>query len=93
MSVHSVKMRNQNRKIMSLCSWRLYGSGGGPRAIVSGCSFLLGIDGVLGAEESVIFFVVDTLFDVVAIVRRTDVHKLKNKLILQKHYRGDKKHH
>lgn len=78
---------------MSLCSWRLYGSGGGPRAIVSGCSFLLGIDGVLGAEESVIFFVVDTLFDVVAIVRRTDVHKLKNKLILQKHYRGDKKHH
>lgn len=93
MSVHSVKMRNQNRKIMSLCSWRLYGSGGGPWAIVSGCSFLLGIDGVLGAEESVVFSVVDTLFDVVAIVRRTGVHKLKNKLILQRHYRGDKKHH
>lgn len=78
---------------MSLCSWRLYGSGGGPRAIVSGCSFLLGIDGVLGAEESAIFSVVDTLFDVVAIVRRIGVHNLKNKLILQKHYRGHKKHH
>ena len=55
----------------------------------SGCSFLLGIDGVLGADESVMFSVPATLFEaVVAIVKKAGVHKLKNKLILQNHYRG-----
>ena len=60
MRVHSVRMSIQKRKIMSLCSRRLYGSGGGPRRTSSsGCSVSRfgGIVGDVGADDSVTFSV------------------------------------
>jgi hypothetical protein len=57
-------MSIQKRKIMSLCSRRLYGSGGGPRETYSSggsVSRFGGIVGDVGAEDSVTFSVAAAL--------------------------------
>lgn len=83
-----MRMSIQNRKIMSLCSLRLYGSGGGPRtaATSSGgsASFLGGIEGEVGAEDNVTFSCVEDGLLFVFVVFEAmmkALHKLKNKLI------------
>ena len=64
MRVHSVRMSIQKRKIMSLCSRRLYGSGGGPRrtsSSVGSVSRFGGMVGDVGADDSVTFSVAAAL--------------------------------